>query len=149
MRISLTSVDDSTECDYPGCPQLHFEGYVRGLQSRNADVKGFIQRFLDGTIRWKFVSGTMLLLLVVRMTYDGCSIGDDIRWYTTMEVSPYTTILFQALITNVIPFSGECIQIGNICSAVGLAGIWSGVQHSAGDPAGTPSVHPFHSPHAE
>lgn len=56
MRIVLTKADEQTEFDYPGCPQLHFEGYVRGVQSRNADVKGFIQRFLDGTIRWKFVS---------------------------------------------------------------------------------------------
>lgn len=61
MRIVLTKADEQTEFDYPGCPQLHFDGYVRGVQSRNADVKGFIQRFLDGTIRWKFVSGLFKL----------------------------------------------------------------------------------------
>ncbi|TCD68824.1 hypothetical protein EIP91_009691 [Steccherinum ochraceum] len=96
MRITLTEVDEPTELDYPGCPQLHFDGYARGLQSRNADVKGIIQRLLDGTIRWKFET-----------IYDGVP-----QW------------------------SGEGIQIGNVCSAAGLAGIWSGVQHSAGDPAG-------------
>ncbi|THH28290.1 hypothetical protein EUX98_g5910 [Antrodiella citrinella] len=96
MRIFLKKVEEPTPFDYPECPQLVFEGHVKGLQSRNADVKGFVQRFLDGTIRWKFET-----------IYDGVP-----QW------------------------SGECIQVGNICSTIGLAGIWSGVQHTAGDPAG-------------
>ena len=39
---------------------------------------------------------------------------------------------FHSLVTLTWRFSAEAIQLGSICSAAGVAGIWSGAGHEAG-----------------
>ncbi|CAL1696171.1 unnamed protein product [Somion occarium] len=98
MRLKL--VDNPTIApepfDDPEYPPLMYEGVARGMHSANADIKGVVRKYLNGTIRWTFL-----------MFYEGVR-----QW------------------------SAEGVQVGNVCSASGIAGIWTGSEHQVGDPAG-------------
>ncbi|KAH9945608.1 hypothetical protein B0H21DRAFT_428535 [Amylocystis lapponica] len=95
-------------------PPLHVRGFSRGSHNSDAAVEGTVSVLADGGVRWNFVG------------YSSHPSGIH-RYLHGPQVTKYD---------GLTQWSAEGIQLGNICSAVGVTGIWTSAFHEDADPAG-------------
>jgi hypothetical protein len=111
-------------------PRLHFAGSSRGLSGHQALIKGHVDRYWDGTIRWTFVRDHLPSPLA--------SHADKVSWISSLsmiirqngcEFFCHREIIY-LLTGHFSRFNG--VQLGNACSEAGVVGTWTGTAHEPG-----------------
>ncbi|EJD04234.1 uncharacterized protein FOMMEDRAFT_106791 [Fomitiporia mediterranea MF3/22] len=111
LNLRITSFDDEKKDDYTNFPSSSSTTSAANY----FPVIHFVGESRGENVEESRVRGS------VRMTPDG-----HIRW----------RLIFASIHDSYSHWSSEGIQIGDVCSAAGVVGTWTGAHHEGGDPVG-------------